>query len=108
MLIGLRAQLSFRPCAEWRAVSKRCQVEEESCARTADQYMQWQESKLDVLQADKMSGAPAASAAPAAGKKGEEAAEGDGKDSSKPQPKGGAWWQWLLVKTVSVSVMVDT
>ncbi len=48
-------------------------------------------------QADKMSGVPAHSAAAAAGKKDEEANEGDGKESSKPQPKGGAWWQWLLV-----------
>lgn len=76
--------------------------------RTADQSVQWQEGNLDVLQADKMSGAPAASAAAAAGNKDEEAAEGDGKASSKPQPKGGVWWQWLLVGPVSVSVMVDT
>ena len=61
-----------------------------------------------MLQADKMSGAPAAPAAAAAGKKDDEATEGDGKESSKPQPKRGAWWQWLLVGTVSVSVMVDT
>lgn len=53
----------------------------------------------EVLQADKMTGAPAASAAAAAaGKKEEEGKEGEGKESDKAQPKGGAWWQWLLVR----------
>ena len=47
-----------------------------------------------------MSGAPAASSAAAAGKKEEEAKEGEGEESQKAQPKGGAWWQWLLVGTL--------
>ena len=55
--------------------------------------------RVELVQADKMAGAPAAStAAAAAAKKEEEAKEGDGKDSGKAQPKGGAWWQWLLVR----------
>ncbi len=44
-----------------------------------------------------MTGAPAASTAAAAGKKEEEGKEGEGKEDNKAQPKGGAWWQWLLV-----------
>ena len=60
----------------------------------------WQAWKLLLLQANQMSGAPAASSAAAAGKKEEEAKEGEGKESGKAQPKGGAWWQWLLVGTL--------
>lgn len=58
--------------------------------------LQWQQYRFMAVQADRMSGAPAASAA--AAKKEEEAKEGEGKDSEKPQSKGGAWWQWLLVR----------
>lgn len=50
-----------------------------------------------LLQASVMTGAPAASAAAAAGEKEEEGKQGEGEESNKAQPKGGAWWQWLLV-----------
>lgn len=51
-----------------------------------------------MLQADKMSGAPAAASAAAAGKKEEDGKVEEGEQPGKAQPKGGAWWQWLLVR----------
>ena len=50
-----------------------------------------------LSQANQMSGAPAASSAATADKKEEEAKAEEAKQSGKEQPRGGAWWQWLLV-----------
>ena len=52
---------------------------------------------FSALQANKLSGAPAASAAAAAGQA-EEVKPAE--EPGKAQPKGGAWWQWLLVSSV--------
>ncbi|BDA48020.1 probable BRO1 domain-containing protein BROX [Coccomyxa sp. Obi] len=52
--------------------------------------------EVPAEKADKLGGAPAASAA-AVAKPGTEEKPAGGKDDDKAKAKGGAWWQWLLV-----------